>query len=271
MIKLSLAVPCFNEQDNVKVFYEAVKKVFDSKDYEYEIVFVNDGSRDSTGQRLHEIYVQHERSVTVVEFSRNFGKEAAVLSAIRHCRGELITVIDADMQQRPEVVAEMVDYLDKHPNCDCVAAYQSERQESKTMKFCKSAFYALINGLSETQMHHDASDFRTFRRRMADTLTDLKEYRRFSKGLFSWVGFNTHFMPYTVKERHSGVSKWNFRKLFSYAVNGIVSFTTRPLLIPLNCGIFLSVGSFIALIISLLAVGDTSNKQFAVTLSVIVL
>ncbi len=252
MLKLSLAVPCFNEQDNVETFYNAVRTAFDGK-FSYEMVFVDDGSSDETLLRLKALYDLGEEKVTVVSFSRNFGKEAAVCAALKHCRGELICIIDADMQQTPETVLEMVAYLDENPDCDCVAAYQDKRIESGFMTFCKSCFYSVINKVSETYFYPSASDFRTFRRPVLDAVLSMGEYRRFSKGIFSWVGFKTHFMPYTALERHSGKSKFSFKKLMKYALNGIISFTSAPLKLPLYLGGIFSVGAVIWLIIALAA------------------
>ena len=272
MVKLSLAVPCYNEQDNVFAFYEAVSSAFENKIDSYEIVFVNDGSADETSSRLRELYSKHSDKVTVVNFSRNFGKEAAVFAALKHCKGELVTVIDADLQQRPEVVLEMVEYLDSHPDCDCVAAYQEKRREGGFMSFCKKSFYSVVNKICDTKFHPDASDFRTFRRPMADAIVDLHEYHRFSKGIFSWVGFDTHFIPYTAEERFSGETKWNFRKLLKYALDGIISFTTAPLKIPVYLGGLFTAAGLIWLIVMLImsAVhGLTDNIRFAIIISVI--
>ena len=268
MIKLSLAVPCFNEQDNVIPFYEAVRSAFGGRDFTYEIVFVNDGSRDDTSAKLREIYDRHDGNVTVIDFSRNFGKEAAVFAALKHCRGELTVVIDADLQQRPEVALEMYDHLEKDPSCDCVAAYQQKRREGFFMKFCKTGFYSLVNKISDTKFHPDASDFRMFRKNMRDAVVELHEYQRFSKGIFSWVGFETHFIPYTAEERHAGVSAWNFRKLFGYAVDGIIAYTTAPLKLPLYLG-SAAVIAGIAGLITALFLGDISDRRYTVILSVI--
>ena len=272
MIKLSLAVPCFNEQDNVKAFYDMVNSVFADKGFEYEFVFVNDGSRDDTFLRLKEIYELHEHHVTVVGFSRNFGKDAAVYAALKHCKGQLVSVIDADLQQRPEVVLEMMDYLDKNPDCDCVAAYQEKRREGGFMTFCKSSFYKLVNKVSDTEFYPDASDFRTFRQNMAKAVLDMTEYHRFSKGIFSWIGFDTHYIPYTAEERNAGETKWSFKKLMRYAVDGMISFTTAPLKIPFAAGGFITAAGLVWLIVLVVMAainGFDDNIRFAMIISVI--
>ena len=165
----------------------------------------------------------------MVSFSRNFGKEAAVYAGMREAVGEYVALIDADLQQRPAIVRNMVAILEEKPEIDVVAAYQDRRGEGKVLSFFKKSFYATINKLSTVKLHPDASDFRTFRRCVAEDLLDMAEYHRFSKGLFAWVGYETEFIPYTAQERVAGTTKWSFRKLFNYAVDGIIGFSTAPL------------------------------------------
>lgn len=233
--ELSLVVPCYNEQDNVKEFYNVCCATFAGKVEDYEIIFINDGSKDNTWQALQEIW-QDSRRVKILNLSRNFGKEAAMYAGLQKAEGALVTVIDADLQQHPEVVVEMVEFLRANPDYDCVAAYQKERKEGKILSFFKGCFYKLINGLCEIPFRAGASDFRTFRKEMVTAILEMKEYFRFSKGIFSWVGFNTYFMPYEVRERNAGNSSWSFRKLTKYAIEGIVAFTTKPLNIATYLG-----------------------------------
>lgn len=230
-MKLSLVVPCYNEQDNVRAFYDAAVSAFEGCGYEYELVMVNDGSKDETGLELKRLFLEKKNvsNLTIIHFSRNFGKEAAILAGMKRAKGELIALIDADLQQRPEIVRDMVQILDEHPEYDCVAAYQEERKESKELSFFKKSFYKLINKVSEVDFVNGASDFRTFRRTMADAIISLPEYHRFSKGIFSWVGFDTYYIPYIVEERHAGETKWTFWKLVRYAMEGIIGFSTTPL------------------------------------------
>lgn len=246
-MKLSLVVPCYNEEQNVALFYQTAKAVFDAEGYSYELVFVNDGSADNTLGELKKLHAEADGNIRIVSFSRNFGKEAAMYAGIEHAKGELVCLIDADLQQRPEVVAYMVKRLDEVPELDCVAAYQAERHESSTLKFFKSSFYKLINSVSDTKFVQGASDFRTFRRSVAEAVLSMGEYHRFSKGILSWVGFNTEYIPYEVQERAAGESKWSFKKLFRYAIDGIMAFSTAPLAIPTALGILLTVISFIYL------------------------
>lgn len=246
-MKLSLVVPCYNEEQNVALFYQVAKNVFDAEGYSYELVFVNDGSKDNTLGELKKLHAEADGNIRIVSFSRNFGKEAAMYAGIEHAKGELVCLIDADLQQRPEVVAYMVKRLDEVPELDCVAAYQAERHESSTLSFFKSSFYKLINSVSDTNFVQGASDFRTFRRSVAEAVLSMGEYHRFSKGILSWVGFNTEYIPYEVQERAAGESKWSFKKLFRYAIDGIIAFSTAPLAIPTALGILLTVISFIYL------------------------
>ena len=246
-MKLSLVVPCYNEEQNVALFYSEVKRVFDAEGYNYECVFVNDGSADNTLGELKKLHTEADGNIRIVSFSRNFGKEAAMYAGIEHAKGELICLIDADLQQRPEVVVGMVKRLDEAPELDCVAAYQAERHESGLLTFFKSNFYKLINSVSDTTFVQGASDFRTFRRSVAEAVLSMGEYHRFSKGILSWVGFNTEYIPYEVQERAAGESKWSFKKLFKYAIDGIMAFSTAPLAIPTVLGIIMAVVSFLYL------------------------
>ena len=251
-MKLSLVVPCYNEAENVHAFQEATIQAFDGCGYDYEIVFVNDGSSDTTMFHLRNIFQEQKCPVKVVSFSRNFGKEAGIYAGLKQTCGDYVALIDADLQQRPEIVRDMVQMLDDEPEYDLVAAYQDRRGEGKVLSFFKKCFYKLINFLSDVDLHPDASDFRTMRRTVADSIINLSEYHRFSKGIFAWIGFNTKFIPYTACERVAGVSKWNFRKLFNYAVEGIIGYSTKPLRIATFLGGFTAISAFIYLIIVIL-------------------
>ncbi|MBR0112820.1 MAG: glycosyltransferase family 2 protein [Clostridia bacterium] len=248
-MKLSLVVPCYNEQDNIPLFYEAVKKDFANASFDYELVFVNDGSKDGTLANLKAL-LAGEIPVKVVSFSRNFGKEAAMYAGLENASGDYVTIIDADLQQQPAIALEMVNILESEPEFDCVAAYQETRKEKGPMVFLKNSFYKTVNRFTDVEFMPGASDFRTFRRPMVDAVLGMKEYFRFSKGLFSWVGFNTKFLPYVVQERASGETKWSLRKLFAYALDGIISFTTAPLRIPAYAGAVSMLVSLVYLIVS---------------------
>ena len=248
---LSIVVPCYNEEGNVELFYEEVQKVFKGKKIKYEIVFVNDGSSDNTLDRLTNIVDQKKQNIKVINFSRNFGKEAAMYAGLKEAEGELVTIIDADLQQRPELILRMIDILNENEQFDSVAAFQEVRKESKVLTFFKDTFYKVINSMSTVPFVQGASDFRTFRRKVVDSILELSEYHRFSKGIFSFVGYNTYYLPYEVEERNSGISKWNFFKLFNYAIDGIVAFTTSPLRAPFYISIVTFLVGFIYFIVAL--------------------
>ena len=206
-MKLSLVVPCYNEADNVALFQDAVLEAFRDCGYDYEIIFIDDGSRDATMHNLRKLYLAQKCPTKVISFSRNFGKESGLYAGLKHADGDYISLIDADLQQRPELVREMVKILDMEPQFDVVAAYQDRRGEGKILSFFKKSFYAIINKLSKVTLQPDASDYRTFRRSVRDNILNLGEYHRFSKGIFAWVGYSTHFIPYTACERANGTSK----------------------------------------------------------------
>lgn len=247
-MKLSLIVPCYNEADNVAAFQDAVICAFEGCGYDYEIVFVDDGSRDATLHNLKKLHAAKKCPTKVISFSRNFGKESGIYAGMEHASGEYICLIDADLQQRPEIARQMVQILDEQPEYDVVAAYQDRRGEGKVLSFFKKCFYAIINRLSGVSLHSDASDFRTFRRSVRDSLLQLAEYHRFSKGIFAWVGYSTHFIPYTACQRHAGTTKWSFRKLMNYAIEGIVGFSTSPLRFATYLGMFTALGAILYLI-----------------------
>lgn len=247
-MKLSLVVPCYNEAENVAAFQQAVITAFDGCGYDYEIVFVNDGSKDATLHNLKKLYTAQACPVKVISFSRNFGKEAGLYAGLEHASGEYISLIDADLQQRPEIVREMVQMLDDEPEFDVIAAFQDRRGEGKMLSFFKKSFYTIINKLSKVTLRPDASDFRTFRRSVRDSILDLAEYHRFSKGIFAWVGYETKFIPYTACERASGTTKWNFWKLMEYAIEGIIGYSTAPLRLATVLGSVTGISALIYLI-----------------------
>lgn len=251
-MKLSLVVPCYNEAENVAPFQEAVIQAFQGCGYDFELIFINDGSRDATLHNLKKLYSAQKCPVKVVSFSRNFGKEAGIYAGLQYAEGSYIALIDADLQQRPEIVRDMVKILDEQPEYDVVAAYQDRRGEGKVLSFFKKSFYWMINKLSDVTLQPDASDFRTFRRSVRDSILELAEYHRFSKGIFAWVGYDTCFIPYTACERASGTSKWNFWKLTEYAIEGIIGFSTAPLRLATVLGCVSGVGAVLYLISVLL-------------------
>ena len=203
-MKLSLVAPCYNEEGNVRLFCEEARRILDG--YDYEIVFINDGSKDGTLKELRKLYEEKKEQMTIINFSRNFGKEAGLYAGLQHAKGDYIVIIDTDLQQPIEVAKEMMDFLEEHPEYDEVAAYQEERKEGKIMTAFKSAFYSLINRLCDVELYKNASDFRCMRRSVVDAILDMTEYHRFSKGIFAWIGFETYYRPYEVRERNAGTT-----------------------------------------------------------------
>ncbi|MBE6752116.1 MAG: glycosyltransferase family 2 protein [Ruminococcaceae bacterium] len=249
-MKLSLVVPCYNEEANVKRFFNEVNNAFLCNVDDYEFVFVNDGSEDKTFDNLKELYEENSAyNIQVLSFSRNFGKESAMYAGLKASRGDYVCIIDADLQQSPEVVLKMLEEIEKDENIDCVAAYQEERNEGALLSNFKSAFYTIINKLAEVDFVNGASDFRLLNRKMVDAVLSMSEYHRFSKGIFSWVGFNTKYIAYEAEEREYGESKWSFLKLFKYAIDGIVAFSTLPLRLSIATGFITAIASIIYLIV----------------------
>ena len=228
-MKLSLIVPCYNEAENVELFQEETVKAFQGCGYSFEIIYVDDGSTDATLHNLRKLHAGGKCPVKVISFSRNFGKEAGLYAGLQYASGDYVSLIDADLQQRPEIVREMVQFLDENPDYDVVAAYQDRRNEGKILSFFKKSFYRIINKMSHVTLQPEASDFRTFRKSVRDSILTLGEYHRFSKGIFAWVGYKTHFIPYTACQRAFGTTKWSFKKLMNYAIEGIIGFSTAPL------------------------------------------
>ena len=252
-MKLSLVVPCYNEADNVEAFQNAVISAFDGCGYDYEIIFVDDGSRDATLHNLKKLHRLEKCTTKVISFSRNFGKEAALYAGMKYATGKYICLIDADLQQDPKYVPQMAAILDSDPDCDMVAAYQAHRKEGKLISKSKHNFYKTISKMSGIDFISDASDFRTLRKSVADTIVALPEYHRFSKGIFSWVGYNTVSIPYEVRERENGETKWNLKKLVAYAVEGIMAYTDKPLKLPLYLGAILLLVSVVLGVLGLFA------------------
>ncbi len=268
-MKLSLVIPCYNEEENVLLIHDRIESLF--LDFcEYEMIFINDGSNDKTLENLKKIAKSSKCHVKIIDFSRNFGKEAAIYAGLKEAKGEFVSLIDADMQQDPKYVLDMVSFLLDNPYYDSVAMYQEKRKEGRVLTFFKKTFYKLINKISDTKFTENASDFRTFRRSMVDSILQMQEYYRFSKGIFSWIGFHTYYMPYRVLKRATGSTKWSFRKLFKYALDGIISFTTAPLRIATYTGLISSFGSIIyifVVIVQKLAFGiDVPGYATVITL-----
>lgn len=247
-MKISLIVPCYNEQDALPIFYEEVIKVIDKMQCEYEIIFVNDGSKDKTLEILKKFSKKNE-NVTYLSFSRNFGKEAAMYAGFCNVGGDYIAVMDADMQDPPSLLPEMVKLLESE-DYDSVATRRVSRDgEPPIRSWFARKFYQLINEISDADIVDGARDFRLMKREMVESIVAMGEYNRFSKGIFGWIGFKTYWLPFKNVERVAGETKWNFWKLFKYAIDGIVNFSEAPLSIASWTGIGMAFVSFIIMLI----------------------
>ena len=246
---LSVIVPCYNEEGNIDLFYEQTVKALGDLMPQTELIFVNDGSRDGTLAKLRALCSRAQYRVRVVSFSRNFGKEAALLAGLRSSQGDFTVIIDADLQQNPAYIVKMMKILEDHPEYDAVAAYQEERRENALISLIKKTFYKVMDSMTDIKIMQAASDFRLMRRPVVDAILSLPEKCRFSKGIFAWVGFETYYMPYEVEDRASGTSKWNFWKLLTYAFDGIVAFSNKPLIMSSVVGFFIFCLSILYLII----------------------
>ena len=260
MTDVSFVIPCYNEEGNVRAIFEAIHSVFDPEGIRVQTVFVNDGSKDGTKEALERLYREEAASsdIRVIHFSRNFGKEAAILAGLTHAEAKQYCLIDADLQQRPEVALKMYRILQEDPEKDMAAAYQDRRHEGKVLSFFKKNFYRVINFLTDVHFKESASDFRMFRENVRSAILSMQEYFRFTKGIFAFIGFETVFIPYEAEERHSGKTSWSFGKLFRYAFEGITGYTTKPLLWPFYAAILLVLSSIIYLILRLV-IGNAVN------------
>ncbi len=251
-MKLSIVTPCYNEEKNVKLFYEEIVKNFEKEKYDVEVIFVDDGSKDNTKAEIDKIVSLSKKIIIKeVSFSRNFGKEAAMYAGLKKSSGDYVCIIDADLQQDPAYIKKMLAFLDKNPDYDEVAAYQGKRKEGFVLSFFKKSFYRIINKITTIEFVNGASDFRLFKRKVVDSILEISEYHRFSKGIFSFVGYKIYFMPYEVKERQNGTSSWSFTKLFKYALEGITAYTTLPLRLPYIFSLLFFIG-FLAYLIVLI-------------------
>ncbi|WP_323804582.1 glycosyltransferase family 2 protein [Bifidobacterium pullorum] len=249
---VSFVVPCFNEQESLPLFYEEATRVartlLDRYGTRAEFVFVDDGSSDATLDELRRLHEQDPR-VRYVSFSRNFGKESALYAGLRTARGDYVATLDADLQDPPSLLPQMLGFLAEHPDYDCVATRRETRAgEPPVRSFFSRLFYRIINRLSGTHIVDGARDFRLMTRTFVDAVLSMSEVNRFSKGLFSWVGFKTHWISYENVERVAGKTKWNFRGLFRYSIEGIVGFSTVPLMFAAFLGIACCLVSFISIV-----------------------
>lgn len=255
---VSIIVPCFNEEESLPLFYNETVKVLKELDEDYELVLVNDGSKDNTLSEMKKL-AEKDKNVVYLSFSRNFGKEAAMYAGLCNAKGDYVGFIDADLQHPPILIKQMLEAL-KTGEYDCAAARRTDRKgDSKIRTFFARTFYKIINKISDAEMVDGAGDFRIMKRNMVEAIISMSEYNRFSKGIFSWVGFNTYWIEYENVDRVAGTSSWSFWGLVRYAIDGIVNFSNAPLDIATFLGIFMTIFAFIYflfVVIKYMLVGD---------------
>ena len=248
---ISLIVPCYNEQDALPIFVEETVKVLNTMDVLYEILFVDDGSKDSTIEIIEKI-AEENSSIKYISFSRNFGKEAAMYAGFVNAKGDYVAVMDADMQDPPSLLPQMMEIL-KTGEYDSVATRRATRAgEPPIRSWFARRFYSIINAISDADIVDGARDFRLMTREMVNAIVSMNEYNRFSKGIFGWIGFRTYWLAFENVERVAGETKWNFWKLCKYAVDGIINFSNAPLSIASWMGILMTVVSFVYMIVVVL-------------------
>lgn len=251
-MKISFIIPCYNEERNVNLFYESVKDSFKNKKYNIELIFVNDGSKDNTYNELKKLLSEKKFDIKIINFSRNFGKEAGIYAGLKTCTGDYAVIIDADMQQPPSLVLPMIKVLDSNSDIDIVSYYQESRIENKLISFIKAKFYKIMGKSMGVNVKVGASDFRLFNRKVIDTILTITEHDRFSKGIFNWIGFNTYYLPYTPEKRVNGKTSWSFKSLLKYAVSGILSFSKSPLTMIFKLAIFNIIASVLIFVFQLI-------------------
>lgn len=245
---ISVVVPCYNEEEALPKFMEALSGVIDRmSDTDFQVILVNDGSKDNTLEVMKELSAQNP-AVKYVSFSRNFGKEAAMYAGLAHADGDYVAIMDADLQDPPEFLIEMYAAVAKE-GYDCAAARRVTRKgEPVVRSFFAKLFYKLMAKMSKTEVMDGARDFRLMNRKFVEALLNCREYNRFSKGMFGWVGFKTKWIAYENVERVAGKTKWNFWKLLKYSIEGLVAFSTAPLTLASVLGLFFCAVAFIAVV-----------------------
>jgi len=247
MKKLSVIIPCYNEEEAVPLFYDAFWQETAGMPVEFEMIFVDDGSRDKTLEAFEALHAKDER-VHFISFSRNFGKESAMFAGMEAATGDYVAIMDVDLQDPPALLKDMLRGIEEE-GYDCVASRRVTRKgEPPIRSFFARMFYRLINKISKTEIVDGARDFRLMTRQMVDAILQLREVSRFSKGLFSWVGFKTKWLEYENVERVAGETKWSFWKLLLYSIDGIIAFSTAPLALASVLGVVFCVVAFLFLL-----------------------
>lgn len=247
---IDIVVPCYNEEEGLDVFISETSKIVNTiYGYAFRFILVDDGSSDKTFMKMKKLAQEYD-NIKYISFSRNFGKEAAMYAGLQHSTGDYVIVMDADLQHPPAMIPAMVQGIEE--GYDCCAARRTTREgESKVRSFFSKSFYKISNRITDVKMPYGAVDFRIMSRQMVDAVLRLSEVQRFSKGIFSWVGYDTKWLPYENIERTIGTTKWSFWGLFKYAIDGITAFSVAPLRIIAGMGIFISLFAFIYIILTL--------------------
>ncbi|MBQ7131612.1 MAG: glycosyltransferase family 2 protein [Oscillospiraceae bacterium] len=252
---ITVVVPCYNEQEVLPLFYDKIREVMgdmiNNYGIDYELLFIDDGSKDKTLQILRE-YAKGDNRVRYISFSRNFGKEAGIYAGLENSKGDYVVVIDADLQHPPQFIPQMYEIVTKE-DYDCATTRRVSRKgESKVRSWFARKFYKIMNKISQTEIVDGAQDFRFMKRKMVDAILSMPEYNRFSKGIFSWVGFKTKYIEYENVERAAGTTAWSFWKLFLYSLEGIFAFSTAPLAISSLLGVLFCLISLIMIVVIIL-------------------
>ena len=263
MEKISVIVSCYNEQESIPLFYQEIERVRkqDFPNEEFEYIFVNDGSKDDTLEEIKELHKKDDK-VKFISFSRNFGKEAAMLAGLDKATGDYVTLMDADLQDPPYLLRQMYDII-KNEDYDCVATRRVTRKgEPPIRSFFARMFYKLINKMSDIEMVDGARDYRLMKRQVANSIISMREYNRYSKGIFTFVGFKTKWLEYENVKRVAGETKWSFWKLFKYAIEGITAFSTVPLIMSSIIGLLFCLIAFLLILVIIfktLVYGDPTS------------
>ena len=271
MKKIDIVVPCYNEEACIRPLYEAVDKVFRGiTDYSYRILYVNDGSRDKTLEKLREIHAEHPETADYISFSRNFGKEGAIYAGLSKSDGDLVVLMDADLQHPPELIPEMIKGIGE--GYDCVGARRVDRNGEPPVRSAFSRlFYKIINKMTGMHLVQGGSDYRMMTRQMVNAMLQLQERERFTKGIMSWVGFETKWIEYQNVERIAGESKWSFFGLAKYAINGFIAFATAPLRAVIWLGSLITLGAFIYAIVTFISALKNGGERIGYTTIIILI
>lgn len=268
---LSIIVPCYNEGESIKYTYQEIKKVLNNINIQHEIVFINDGSKDNTLQILKNIG-QNDKSVKYISFSRNFGKEAGMLAGLEYITGDCVVIMDADLQHPPELIPEMIKYYEE--GYDQVIAKRNRKGDNKYRTWATKLYYKLVNKLIDVELVDGVGDFRLLSRKAVDSILAMKEYNRFSKGIFSWIGFKQKTIQYENQSRVAGETKWSFKSLLSYGIDGIISFNDKPLRVCFVIGcslIMISLIYIIYLLVQILMHGIDVPGYFTTIASIMII